>query len=317
MGRNANIIIGDESALFFHLHCDGPRQFGAESFWDNPLDDCFTSSAEMEHINTAHPLYGGEPVSLLVPRVSARRRSKRLNCRCCPGELPEKSFFKLRDGLFIATPELVYARMGNFMTEMQLAEVGINLCGRYFINVSTREIKDRHFELATPASLAAYLEQTGNMRGAGKARNALRWVLPNSGSPAETKMYLQFCTPLWCGGFALPFTHMNFDISAKRLARMTEQNEFCLDLANPDRFEAMEYDGSDFHANTSKDLRRRNALKALGWNVFVLDKTVLYNADATIKAGLQIAQHLGIRLQFPACWEKKFVKLRIDLGLPI
>lgn len=317
MKGNANIVIGDESALFFHLHCDGPQQVGAKPVWGNPLEDCFTSAADLSGINASHPLYGGEPVSLLVPEVRFRRQTKHVKSRCCPVRLPERSFFMLRDNLFIASPELVFARMGNLVTEMQLAEIAINLCGRYYIKLGADSIEDRHSSLVTPALLASYLDKTSGMRGEGKARQALRWVLPNSGSPAETKMFLQYCTPLWRGGFAFPFTHMNYDVRAKRHVRMTEQSEFCIDLVNPDLHVAMEYDGGDSHQDSGKDNRRRNALKSLGWTVFVLDKAVLYNPEATIKAGLQIAKHMGRRLQFPSSWERNFAKLRKDLQLPI
>lgn len=317
MEHNGNIIIGDESALFFHLHCDGPQQFRAKLTWENPLECCFTKTETLAGINTSHPLYGGEPVVLLVSDAKLRRQSERVKSRCCSVNPPGKSFYKLKDGFYLASPELVFACMGQFIPETQLAEIGTNLCGRYYIDRITEEIRGRSKLLTMPEALAAYLEKAGDVRGACKARKALRWVLPNSGSPAETKMALQFCMPKKKGGFALPFTHMNYDVSAGRLARMTEQNEFCVDFVEPNLHEGLEYDGSDYHQDASKDKRRRNALQALGWNVFAIDKTVLYDPDATVKAGRQIAKHMGIRLQFPSNWERCFVKLRTELDLPV
>ncbi len=316
MGNNANIIIADESALFFHLHCESPRQVGARQLWSNPFDISAESSPMLEQFNASHPLYGGEPVSILVPNAEQRRQSRRIKARCCPEGLPAKSFYQLRDGLYLASPELVYARMANFVPDVRLIEIGMNLCGRYYVNLDTQKIDDRNNFLTTPERLAAFIEEASGLRGGIKALEALHWVLPNSGSPLETKMAIQFCSPLWRGGFALPFTHMNWDMKVGRLARVAEQSEYCIDLANPVLSEGLEYDGDDSHPNPSKDKRRRNALQAFGWSTFAIDKAVLLDPDATRKAGLQIAKHMGLRLQFPTRWERNFVALRTALNLP-
>lgn len=317
MTKRANIIIADESALFLYGHIASLDQCKATTARCNPLLRPASSGDEFRSFNAEHPLYGGTPVSVLVNDASARRQSMIVRSRYCPNDLPAGSFYKIRDNLYLACPELVFARMGNLVSEMRLAEIGLNLCGRYYKNLDTGNIHDRYELLTTPAKLAKYLEKVPDMRGSSKARMALRWVLANSGSPMESKMKLQFGNPLWTGGLGLPFTHMNYDVSAGRLAGLTEQNDFCIDLANPDLKEGAEYDGEESHQDSSKDKRRRNALEALGWHVTPIDKSVLYNAEATKKAGLQIARHLGLRIQFPKHWEKKYEHLRKELDLPI
>ena len=115
----------------------------------------------------------------------------------------------------------------------------------------------------------------------------------------------------------LPFTHLNYDVRAGRLAKLTEQNEFCIDFVNPELKFGMEYDGEESHLNPSKDKRRINALDGLGWRVFPIDKTVLYNPLATKEVGLQIAHALGLRLRFSECWQDRFEQLRKELELPV
>ena len=317
MDNTANIIIADETALFFYEHISSIGQLGMKPTRGNPLSNCACGDEGAASFNVAHPLYGGAPVSVLVRDSSDRRQSRALKARCCPADLPDGSFLKLRSGLYLASPELVFARMGGFVPEMRLAEIGLNLCGRYYKNLDTGEIDDRNALLTTPAKLGKYLDKVPGLRGSIKARSALRWVIANSGSPAESKMKLQFANPLWTGGLGLPFTDMNYDVAAGRHAHLSEQSEFCIDLVNPDLKKGMEYDGKDCHQDTSKDKRRRNALEALGWHVFPIDKSVLYNAEETKRTGLQIARYLGLRIQFPKHWEEKFESMRRQLELPV
>ena len=317
MGNGSNIIIADESALFFYEHIAGMGQFALKPTRGNPLSDCTCSGEGLARFNASHPLYGGAPVSVLVRDSTARRQSRAVKARCCPIDLPEGSFYKLRDNLFLASPELVFVRMGGFVPEMRLAEIGLNLCGRFYKNLDTGKLGDRIELLTTPAKIERYLDKVPDLRGSSKARKALRWVICNSGSPAESKMKLQFGNPLWTGGFGLPFTHLNYDVMAGRHADLTEQSEFCIDYVNPDLKKGMEYDGEDYHLDSGKDKRRRNALEALGWHVFPIDKSVLYNAEATKQAGLQIARYLGMRVQFPKHWQENFERMRRELELPI
>lgn len=317
MDTSQSIIIGDESALFFHLHTDGLKRIGASITWDNPLIEGASSSPNASSFNSSHPLFGGEPITLLVGDANARRRSRRVTCRTCPTDLPQGSFIKLRNNLFIASPELTFARMGSRMTEFQLAEVGMNLCARYYSNIDTDKPADRSTFLTTPEKLGLYLDRISSMRGAKRARSALRWVISNSASSAETKMKLQYCTPLWAGGMGVPFTHMNYDVKAEKLSDLMSQSKYCIDLVNPVLKKGMEYDGEDSHQNPSKDKRRLNELRTLGWDLFPIDKAILYNPDATYKSGFQIRQYLGIRGRLPKNWEKRFIMLRNDLGLPI
>ena len=317
MAKKSNIIIADESALFLYDHIATLDQCKATIARINPLPRSASCGEDFHSFNAAHPLYGGTPVSVLVNDASARRQSGIVSSRYCPYDLPTGSFYKLRDNLYLASPELVFARMGNFISEMRLAETGLNLCGRYYKNLDTGKIDDRRELLTTPERIEQYLKKVPDLRGSGKARKALRWVVGNSGSPMESKVKLQFANPLWTGSMGLPFTHMNYDVTAGRLTGLTKQNDFCIDLANPILKEGLEYDGEESHLDPSKDKRRRNALEALGWHVTPIDKSVLYNPEATKQAGLQIARRLGMRIQFPKHWEEKFEHLRKELELPV
>ena len=150
-----------------------------------------------------------------------------------------------------------------------------------------------------------------------KARKVLRHVLANSASPLETKTLLQFCMPLRKGGFNLPFTQMNLELEDACGMDLSKQSSFSLDLVAPEFKVCIEYDGEEFHQDASKDKARRNVLAALGWQVFPLDKGVLYNPAATERFANQVAKYMGVRIRKPKCWDQKFIDLRHDLDLPV
>lgn len=316
MAGKGNILIADQSALHTLLHRNWGNSIEEKLVNVDPLQDCASTLDDLRAFNVQHPLYGPAPISLLVKSVSDRRRTDDLLCRYVSVDLPPGSFFELRPGLFMATPELVYVRMARFVTEAQLAEIGMNLCGRYYLDTATGKIEDRSGFITTPERLRAYALAAEGVMGSKEALAALRWVLPNSGSPYETKMKLLYCHPLGRGGFKLPFTAMNYDVKAGKLQRFTAQATYSIDMVNEKRKIGMEYDGEEGHQDASHDKRRRNELAALGWSIFPIDKSVLHDRQKSANVAKQIATRMGMRLRFSPHWDEKNRRLRSELGLP-
>ena len=313
--RQRNIVIGDETALFALLHSDWGKRVERQATVSNPLASSAETVAELKSFNIDNPLYGRKPFSLLVPDDAQRRFTDDILCRFAPTNLPGRSFFRLREGLYMTSPELTYLRMAGFKSEMQLAQIAMNLCARYFIDSRTGKICDRTEFLITPGKLRSYCSMLTGVRGAKKALDALRWVYPNSGSPVETQLQLLVSLPLARGGFALPFTHMNYDVKAGRLAHITEQGSYSIDCANPQLRKGLEYDGQDGHADSSKDKRRRNELKALGWDIFPLEKDVFEDPDRMVRYAKVVAIDIGVHPRRSRAWPEKYLKLRKELGL--
>jgi len=317
MNKPANIIIGDESALHLYLHCDGINRLGVLRTMENPLLSCATTSEQLCAFNSEHPFYGGEPVTVLVPDGQIRRKNSEIRSRVCSPDLPDRSFFRLRDGLYVISPELVLLRMARHVSLVQLIEMSMNLCARYYLDLNTGRIEGRTSFLTSTTQIEEYAMLAQGSNGSSKVRKALRWVLDNSGSPYESKSSLVFRLPLSWGGFGLLFDAMNFDVRAGRLACLAEQNEYCIDMVNIKHHVGFEYDGCDSHEDASHDKRRRNALAALGWTVFPIDKAVLHNPELCEKTAYQLARNMGHRIQKPRNWEEKCVKLRRSLQLPV
>ena len=317
MGERRNIVIGGKSALHLYLHSDGPESIGATHSRSNPLKECAGTVRQLTAFNTQNPLYGGEPVTLLVPDKRSRRASSLISSRCLTCEVPDGSFYELRDGLYVASPELTFALLGRGRPLGEVAEAGLNLCARYFIHYQSEIIFNRSKALVTPRQLQRYLEAVHSMRGAGTSAEALRWVAPNSGSPMESKAWLQFRLPRRHGGFNLPFDGMNLDVRAGRLAGLTTQRDFSIDMVCTKYRFGLEYDGQNYHEDASHDKRRRNELASLGWTVMPIERDTLFNAEETERVAHQIARQLKVRLQNPPRWEARYAQLRESLGLPL
>ena len=315
MATSGNIVIADESALHLYLHIDGLQQINAHVAQINPLLNCASTSEELLSFNPQHPLYGGEPISILVCDPVSRRTNSRVRSRCCSYDFPRRSFVKIAGGPYVVAPELAFVRAGCFMSEAELIALGTNLCARYYVNLKTGKTIERSAFLTTPDKLRRYVAKVSSMRGSAKAERALKWVLANSASPAETQMTLILTLPYRLGGFGLPLKEMNFDVKAGRLSRIAEQSDFSIDLANHDMRIGCEYDGHDYHLDASADKRRRNALAALDWTIFPIDKHVLGSALATEQLALELASRMKVRVRRPDGWNDKYRALRYDLGL--
>jgi hypothetical protein len=207
--------------------------------------------------------------------------------------------------------------MARSVPETKLAEIGMNLCAQYYLDPVSSAIGTRAANLTTVEKLRSFATSVKGMHGSAKALRAIRWVLDNSASPFETKMKLQLCQPLWTGGLALPFTAMNYMVKIDQRTKLSSQHSYSIDLANPELLIGVEYDGEEYHRNTSADKRRRNELAALGWTIFPIEKEVLQDPVLTEKTALQIAKTMKIRIQKPRNWQEKYVQLRKTLDLPI
>ena len=317
MGRAGNIVIGDSSAEFLFMHDDAIKRIAGHESWANPLKACACGIRELMDFNVKHPLFGEGPVTLLVPSKTLRRNNVEIASRYIADEFPAKSFFELRNGLYMVMPECMFTLAASRLPLPALVALGVNLCGRFYLAGPDDEIRRRSNFLATPESLLAYAQAAAYRRGASKAEQAVRFIAPNSGSPAETQTWVQFCMPMRHGGMGLGFTHMNYDVKAGRLAQLTTQNEFCIDFVDVISHKALEFDGKEYHIDAGKDKRRRNDLKMLGWDVYPIDGASLYHPDETIRCAKQLARIMGKRFRPPKGWEKRFIALRESIGLPV
>ena len=309
------IAICDQSALFFYLHCDCGSAYTSMLAADDPFENYASSLTDLRHFNTEHPLYGGEPISVFTPNRNLRTFSKDIVTHLINPKLPDNSFIELRAGLYLSSPELVFARMANYVSEATLARIGMDLCARYYISPADGEILDRSSFLTSPSDLRKYLKAAPTLRGCAKALKALDWVRPNSGSPRESQAFLVLNMPFWAGGYALGLDLLNYDVINNKPAALGKQEGPIIDIVNTEHRVGIEYDGRDYHKDKAKDDRRRNIINSHGWTTFTLGKETLSSIAETEKFAHQVAKTLNKRIRKPKNWRNKHRELRNQLDL--
>lgn len=312
--RKPVAILSHATAQTYYLTQDVARPHAARPTKASPLLHARATSDVLGYFNSSFAGFGGPPFNLVVPCKELVYSNERVVARLCGSDLPAGSLWKFTETLYISSPELCFVQMARSLSEPQLTELGANLCACYYKDLASNRLPER-LPVTTPEKLARFVGRAKGLYGAAKSSRALRWVIANSRSPMETKLYILLVYPKSQGGYGLSFPELNYDVQPGRHESMVEQGWFMLDGCWPDDHVGYEYYGGDHDAAIVSDRRRLDALEALGWNMVVIDKQRLYNPDAFDIAVRQIATHLGIRIRKPANWEQKNLALRKELGL--
>lgn len=313
-GRKPVAILSHTTARAYYLTQDVECEKSARPSKATPLSRARASSDVLGRFNNAFTGFGGPSLNLIVPRRDLAYANERVVAHICGTELPAGALWRFNDSLYISSPELCFVQMASYLSEPQLTELGANLCGIYYQDPVNDRLPKRS-PVTTPEKLARFVERAKGHYGVAKATRALRWVIANSRSPMETKLYILLVYPKSQGGYGLSFPELNYDVQPGRRESMVEQGWFVLDGCWPGKGVGFEYYGGDHDETIVADRRRLDALEALGWNMVVIDKQRLYDPEAFEVAVRQISTHLGIRIRKPANWEHKNLALRHDLGL--
>lgn len=313
MSKTGNIIITHHSAASYWLHSDLSENY---LFADeqNPLLACSRNSRDLQRFDIGFPGFGAHPIHLMVNDKRLIRASRTIVTHVNTAELPKGSFVKLRDGLYVVSPELCLVQMARYLSDAQLVELAMNLCASYYIHPFTEKIERRKYQVAKPASLADYANKS-SLRGSLKVANCMPLVLSGSRSPVETKLSILLRKVTSRGGEGFPVHALNHYVSADDRVNVAEQDDFYIDIAYTKQHVGIEYYGEEFHKDSAKDRRRLNALRAMGWNILTLEKQQLYNADFFGVFSNQLSVCLGVKASRPWDWEVKNRQLRFELGL--
>lgn len=241
------------------------------------------------------------PVNLLVPRALRRKKIPGANLHSLDVEPPRKSILEITDNLSIVSPELCFLQMASLLELEELVLLGCELCGCYALQSSPDGGMITSPPLTSKNRLEAFIAKAKGSRGVETARKAASFVIDSSASPMETAVYALLCLPQNLGGYGLPVPAANKTIRLARATTRTFGSSFYVgDLVWPERKVIMEYDGVDNHAGyeqIARDARRRDALTAEGFSVFVVTKKQLYSDSEFFGISRAAAKKLGIRLR--------------------
>lgn len=260
-----------------------------------------TSRADIERARAFG--FDDEPLHAVVPDSSSRFRCKGVVCHVCSMSLPRGSLVSLDDGLVVASPALAFLHMAESLSVEELAVVGSTLCGRYRMSGEGLMGSRRRLESAT--RLAAFVGRAAGVRGAQKARRALRFVVDDSASPMETALALLLCLPVSLGGYGLPRPVMNMRIDAAEYGcdmtgSLRVPRFFKGDLCWPEAKLCVEYDSDAHHTGSERiahDSWRRGELELTGFMVVTVTRRQLYDRAAMDRLVRLLAKRLGLRIR--------------------
>jgi hypothetical protein len=154
-------------------------------------------------------------------------------------------------------------------------------CARWLNGVERVVVVDAlaHLGLVTIEEIRAYIAGKHRLRNLRRAEGVLDLADPLAESPMETRIRVLLIE--W--GLPRPVSQLNvYDQFGEFIGR--------LDLAFPDAFVAVEYDGAQHWEQRQADERRRSRLRQQGWIVLVYGSADYYGDRAAICQ--EVAQHL-------------------------
>lgn len=216
----------------------------------------------------------GDTLHLFVNPYTNRLRSKNVSCHTL--NLPDRSFIKLENGVFLSTPESLFLQMASQCSFWELIELGYELCGTYSKDVHGFSALNNKVvscsNVTTVKHLESYLDRCKNVSGLRKAKSALRFIVDNSASPMESAVAMMLFLSQHHGGYGLPLAQMNYRIDIPSHLRSYTKYRIC-DFYWPKHKIALEYDSNAFHRSDlqkTSDSIRRNDLFNSGVTVLSL-----------------------------------------------
>ena len=267
-------------------------------------------------------------VEALVPRHEMSTITSRLRTHVWSHPITSGSFINLHNGIYLSSPQFLFMQMAPLLDEVELAMLGLELCGFYSLwrmpsMFRSREEKEQGgatYNLApvtNAKTLAAYVDRMAGERGAVKARSAVRYVLDNAASPMESAVYLLLCLPRHMGGRGLPAPE--FNVSVRVTTSPTHEKRYP-DLYWRSTGLDVEYQSDFAHRgewSRVRDAQREVEIEAEDISVLPLTNAQLTDADGFNAFAESVRKKLGIRSRSLAPdWYAKYLALRRTLLHP-
>jgi len=244
--------------------------------------------------------------------------------------LPERSFYRLDENVYVASPELCLMQLSSKLSEPQVVKLALEMCGSYALD-TTMPIEDGLFDtligyedespgivkrpaLTSASKLGAYAKRLLKENSRARGAHLLRYVANGSASPRETALFMLLCMPPRFGGYGLAVPELNRRIKLTlREQLMVGARHFDCDLYWGHPRIAVEYDSRLHHTAQEKQERdaiRRNMLQYKGVQVITATRKQVNSANEFDKLARQVGRAIGKRFRIP---EKEHVEARARL----
>lgn len=306
---NAPLFIGYGSAVYRLFHC-GMR--GLRKSRAIPLPGDSPGAKRAVEARRLAGLPDDSRVDVCVVRDRDKRKGAAIRSRKCAWA-GDGDYLSLGNDIYIACPELAFLQSAETLSVPELAFLGLELCGAY---VSRDGAFERNRPPTCREALAEYLDRHAGVRGVGKAREALEFVVDGSASPRESQCVALLCLPQRFGGygFKLPQVNAKVNLNAGQ-RRMLGKSYLRCDLLWEERMLAIEYDSDSCHSGAEKindDSLRRNVLRTIGITVIDVTNAQIKSAEAFHGIAVQVERLLGCRVlaRRTSAWRGKNRALR-------
>ena len=176
------------------------------------------------------------------------------------------------------------------------------LCGTYALfpggNESYRKLKTAR---TTTEDLRAFFLALRQRNHAAKALRALRYVRVGSRSPMETATVMLLILPMREGGLGIRSVTMNHEIPVTKAARtLTRRTTLVCDAFIARCRLDIEYNGI-LHEQANQriiDAERLNALRAMGYEMLVIDRAAVFGALPFRRLMASIERHARIKRRY-------------------
>ncbi len=252
----------------------------------------------------------------MVDSQGKRRDTPDQKCHTWSEPLTERCFVPIGHNVFVASPALCYLQVASSMDMFDLIELGYELCGGYSRTPGIgKGFVQRYDRLAQPKQIERLLDKLSYASGCKRASRAIKRVLPNSMSPAETDMSVKVVLPLAQGGYGFPHPELNAEVPLTEEASLIAGQP----VIHPDALwrkerTCLEYDSSLHHERASDrthDSIKRNALGCMGFNVITVTPTQLKSVSEFDGIAKELARYLGVRLRITS---RKTLQMRYELN---
>ena len=253
------------------------------------------------------------PVTILSP-PDARKYYKNAVFKAVnhPTHMPPKGFIKLRQGIYIASPELCFLQAANKLPFEQLVLLGNDLCGQYVHNDSAEFQQQTRIPITSVQRIRDFLDTAHNCYGYRNAVRATRYILEKSNSPVESKLAFFIRMPAFMGGYALKEPKLNQEISLSEKGTRILRGRSCYgDFVWEKEKVVVEYDSDVSHLSSlqhAKDKHRADAMTISGYRLFSITKNNLASLSAMDETFEMIRAMLGMPSIIPQL--EKYIYVR-------
>lgn len=234
------------------------------------------------------------PFEVAVASAECRRNSKKLSCTTHGAYSPAHQYMKIRDGLFVARPELCLMQIAERCTPLELIWRA-NIMAGCFTLYKQEKFKPR-WPATSQLGIVQFMERCGKCNGKTALSKALPYVIDHSYSPMETVLALLLCLPRKRGGYGLPLPELNKKVKLASLRDPSAPvSAFRPDLLWEEQRLIIEYDSAEWHAGEHKlasDAARRNTFICNGYTVLSMTPDQLFNQPAMDELACFIADAL-------------------------